>query len=110
VRSLAASWILLYVAGLLEVGWAIGLKYTHGFSKLWPSVGTVAAMVASMFFLAQAVRAIPVGTGYVVWTGIGAVGTAILGVLLLREPVNPLRIASMVLVLLGIVGLRLSGR
>ncbi len=102
------AWVTLYAAGVLEVAWAVGLKYTDGFTRLVPSLLTLAAMAASMFLLAQAVRTIPVGTGYVVWTGIGAVGTAILGVVLFQETVNPMRVGSMVLILLGIVGLKLA--
>ena len=102
------AWIALFVAGLLEVGWAIGLKYTEGFTRLWPSVGTAAAMAASFALLSQALRTIPIGTGYAVWTGIGAVGAAALGIVLFREPVSTLRLASIALVIAGIVGLRLS--
>src|SRR6188768_2228741 len=79
------AWTYLFIAGLLEIGWAIGLKYTDGFSRLWPSVGTVVCMIASFGFLAVALKAIPVGTGYAVWTGIGAAGTALLGIVLLGE-------------------------
>jgi len=101
-------WIYLTIAGLLEVGWAIGLKYTAGWSRLWPSVGTVTGMIASFYFLALAVRTIPVGTGYAIWTGIGAVGTAALGILLFAEPVNPGRLACILLIVAGIVGLKLT--
>lgn len=102
------AWTYLFLAGLLEVAWAIGLKYTHGFTRLWPSVGTAAAMVASFALLAQALRTIPIGTGYAVWTGIGAVGAATLGIVLFKEPASALRLASIGLVVAGIVGLRLS--
>lgn len=102
------SWVYLVIAGLLEIGWAIGLKYTDGFSKLWPSVFTVGAMTASFFFLAQALKTIPVGTGYAVWTGIGAVGTAVLGILLFSESTNLGRIVSILLIVIGIVGLKLA--
>ncbi|MEW5930814.1 MAG: quaternary ammonium compound efflux SMR transporter SugE [Gemmatimonadota bacterium] len=102
------AWTYLFFAGLLEVGWAIGLKYTEGFTRLWPSVGTVAAMIASFALLSQALRTIPIGTGYAVWTGIGAVGAAALGIVLFKEPASTLRLASIGLVIAGIVGLRLS--
>jgi quaternary ammonium compound-resistance protein SugE len=100
-------WILLLVAGILEVVWAIGLKYTEGFTKLWPSVITIAAMVASVAFLGLALRHIPVGTGYAIWTGIGAAGTAILGMILFGEPATAARVACLGLIVAGIVGLKL---
>lgn len=100
-------WILLFIAGLLEVGWAIGLKYTEGFTRLWPTVGTVAAMVASVGLLGLAMRSLPVGTAYAVWTGIGAVGTVILGIALFGEPSNAARLACVALIVAGIVGLKL---
>lgn len=103
------DWFVLVVAGLMEVGWAIGLKYTDGFTKFWPSVATAVALVCSMALLSIALRTIPVGTGYAVWTGIGAVGVAIIGMLLLGEPRNPLRIACILLIVLGIVGLKFFG-
>ena len=102
------AWIHLLIAGVLEVAWAIGLKSTEGFSRLIPSVFTIAAVVASFYFLAQALRVIPVGTGYAVWTGIGAAGTAILGMVLFSEPVTPARLASLGLIVAGILGLKLS--
>ncbi len=101
------AWIWLTLAGLLEVVWAIGLKYTDGFTRLGPSLITGAAMVASMYLLALAVRTIPIGTGYAVWTGIGAVGVAILGIILFNEPKDLLRIGSILLIVAGIVGLKL---
>jgi quaternary ammonium compound-resistance protein SugE len=101
-------WTLLLIAGLLEVCWAIGLKYTEGFTRLVPSVLTVAAMVASVVLLAIAMKSLPVGTSYAVWVGIGAVGTAILGMALFGEPVNAARLVSLGLVVAGIVGLKLS--
>jgi quaternary ammonium compound-resistance protein SugE len=101
-------WIYLFVAGILEIGWAVGLKYTEGFTRLWPSVWTLAAIVASMGLLALAVRTIPVGTGYAVWTGIGAVGTAILGIILFAEPVTAWRIFCLLLIVAGIIGLKFS--
>jgi quaternary ammonium compound-resistance protein SugE len=102
------AWILLVVAGLFEVGWAIGLKYTEGFTRLWPSVGTVAAMAASVGLLGWAMRTLPVGTAYAVWTGIGAVGTVALGIALFAEPATASRLACVALILAGIVGLKLT--
>ena len=102
------SWIILVIAGLLEVVWAVGLKYTHGFSRLTPSVITVMAMIVSMALLAWAMKSLPVGTAYAVWTGIGAVGAAITGIVLLGESANPMRLASLALIVLGIIGLKLS--
>ena len=100
------AWIWLTVAGLLEIVWAIGLKHTDGFTRLWPSALTIAAMVASVYCLAVAVRTIPIGTGYAVWTGIGAVGVAILGMILFGEPKTLLRIGSILLIVAGIAGLK----
>ncbi|ATF94461.1 quaternary ammonium compound efflux SMR transporter SugE [Cedecea neteri] len=102
------AWIVLFIAGLLEVVWAVGLKYTHGFSRLWPSVITIIAMVVSMALLAWAMKTLPTGTAYAVWTGIGAVGAAITGILLLGESANPMRLASLALIVVGIIGLKLS--
>lgn len=101
-------WAILILAGLFEVGWAIGLKYTEGFARLWPSVGTVVAMIASVWLLAIAMKTLPAGTAYSVWVGIGAVGTVILGIMLLNEPVNAGRLLSVALVIAGIVGIKLS--
>jgi quaternary ammonium compound-resistance protein SugE len=101
------NWILLVVAGLFEIGWAIGLKYTDGFTRLWPSVWTVAAMVISLALLGVALKTIPVGTGYAVWTGVGAAGTAILGIVLFAEPATALRLGCIGLIVAGIVGLKL---
>ena len=101
------DWILLAVAGLFEIGWAIGLKYTEGFTRLWPSVWTVASMVVSIALLGLALKTIPIGTGYAVWTGIGAAGTAILGIILFAEPATALRLGSIGLIVAGIVGLKL---
>ena len=100
------AWIWLTLAGLLEVVWAIGLKYTEGFTRLWPSAITVAAMIASIYFLALAVRSLPIGTAYAVWTGIGAVGVAILGMILFQESRDLVRLASIALIVLGIAGLK----
>lgn len=102
------DWILLFIAGLLEIGWAIGLKYTAGFTKLWPSVATILALTLSFIKLGIAVRTIPVGTGYAVWTGIGALGTAVLGIVLFGEPVTALRVLFLSLLLAGIIGLKFS--
>ena len=101
------SWFYLVLAGLLEIVWAIGLKYTEGFTRLVPSLITIVAMVASVWFLALALRTIPVGTGYAVWTGIGAVGTAILGIVLFAEPATAARLLSIGLIVAGILGLKL---
>jgi quaternary ammonium compound-resistance protein SugE len=103
------SWIILFIAALFEVGWAIGLKYTNGFSRLGPSAATLAAMAVSMYLLAIAARELPIGTAYAVWTGIGAVGTAILGMVLFQEPATVARIVSMLMVVAGIVGLKVFG-
>jgi quaternary ammonium compound-resistance protein SugE len=100
------AWLWLVLAGALEVVWAIGLKYTDGFTRLLPSVVTIIAMIASVWFLALAVRTIPIGTGYAVWTGIGAVGVAILGMVLFDEPRTLLRILSILLIVAGIAGLK----
>ncbi|HKC45612.1 MAG TPA: quaternary ammonium compound efflux SMR transporter SugE [Burkholderiales bacterium] len=101
------DWILLLLAGLLEIGWAIGLKYTDGFTRLWPSLWTAASMVASLALLAVALKTIPVGTAYAVWTGVGAAGTAILGVFLFAEPATAARLGCIALVVAGIAGLKL---
>ena len=102
------AWIVLVVAGLFEVCWAIGLKYTDGFSRLWPGVGTVAAMTASVALLGWSMRSLPVGTAYAVWTGIGAVGTVLLGLVLFDEPATVARLGCVGLILAGIVGLKLT--
>lgn len=101
------AWIYLLIAALFEVGWAIGLKYAEGFTKLWPSVFTVLAMIISMALLAVAVRTIPVGTGYAVWTGIGAAGTAILGIILFGESASWPRLVCLTLIVAGVVGLKI---
>jgi len=102
------AWTCLIIAGLLEIGWAVGLKYTEGFSRLWPSVVTMAAMIASFALLAQALKTIPIGTGYAVWTGIGAAGTAIIGMAILGESREVLRIVCIVLIVAGVLGLRFA--
>ncbi len=102
------AWLILFVAGLFEIGWAIGLKYTDGFSRLVPSVLTGMAMLISIVLLGIALKTLPVGTGYAVWTGIGAVGTAILGIFLLGESTDIARLASIGLIVAGIIGLKLS--
>lgn len=102
------NWTLLFLAGLFEVGWAIGLKYTEGFTRLWPSVWTVLAMIASFWLLALAMKQLPVGTAYAVWVGVGAVGTVILGIVLFNEPLNTGRMISIGLIVAGIVGMKLA--
>lgn len=102
------AWIVLVIAGLFEVGWAVGLKYTEGFSRFWPSVGTVTAMVVSVVLLGWAMRSLPVGTAYAVWTGIGAIGTVVLGIVLFQEPATVARLVCVGLILAGIVGLKLT--
>ena len=102
------AWVLLVVAGLLEVGWAIGLKYTEGFTRLWPSAFTLAAMLGSVVLLSVAMKSLLVGTSYAVWVGVGAVGTAILGIVLFGEPANIGRLVSLGLILAGIIGLKLA--
>lgn len=102
------NWIILFIAGLLEVAWAIGLKYTDGFTKLWPTVGTVFALVASFLLLGLALKTLPVGTAYAIWVGIGSVGTALLGILLFGESANVLKLVSLGLICAGIAGLKLA--
>ena len=100
------TWFILFVAGLFEIAWAIGLKYSEGFTRLWPSVFTIAAMITSMGLLSLSVKSLPVGTAYAVWTGIGAVGTAILGIILFNESKDLLRLFFIFLIISGIIGLR----
>ena len=102
------AWVLLIIAGLFEVGWAIGLKYTEGFTRLWPTVGTVVAMAISLGLLSVAMKSLPVGTSYAVWVGVGAIGTALLGIVLLGESANAGRLFSLGLIVAGIVGLKLA--
>ena len=105
--SAASAWLVLFVAGLCEIGWAVGLKYTEGFSRLWPSVATGVAMLTSVVLLGWSLKTLPLGTAYAVWTGIGAVGTAILGMLLFGESREAARLACIALIVAGIVGLKL---
>src|SRR5215212_1038367 len=100
------TWVILFVAGLFEIGWAVGLKYTDGFTRLWPTVATQVALIASMSLLGLALRALPLGTAYAVWTGIGSVGTAVLGIMLFREPATAMRLVCIGLIVIGIVGLK----
>lgn len=102
------AWVILVVAGLFEVAWAIGLKYTEGFTRLWPTVWTVLAMLISLWLLGIAMKSLPVGTSYSVWVGVGAAGTVILGIVLLGEPANAARLVSVALIIAGIVGLKLA--
>ena len=103
------AWVYLFIAGLFEIGWAIGLKYTEGYTKLMPTVLTIGAMIASVITLGWALKEIPIGTGYAVWTGIGTVGTAILGIILFAEPATAIRLACIGLIVTGIVGLKIVG-
>jgi quaternary ammonium compound-resistance protein SugE len=102
------AWVILVVAGLFEIGWAIGLKYTEGFTRPWPVIWTVLAMIISLGLLGIAMKSLPVGTAYSVWVGVGAVGTVILGIVLLGEPANAARLISVALILAGIIGLKLA--
>ena len=102
------AWAFLFMAGILEIGWAVGLKYTVGFTRLWPSVATLAAMVLSLGLLGMAVRTLPIGTAYAVWTGIGTVGTVLVGMWLLNEPMPPQRLFYVLLIVVGILGLKLA--
>ena len=102
------AWVILVLAGLFEVGWAVGLKYTEGFSRLWPTLWTALAMVISLWLLGVAMRSLPLGTAYAIWVGVGAVGTVILGIVLLGEPANAARLISVALIVAGIIGLKLA--
>jgi quaternary ammonium compound-resistance protein SugE len=102
------AWVILFVAGLFETGWAIGLKYTDGFTRLWPTVWTIVAMIISLWLLGIAVKTLPVGTAYSVWVGVGAVGTVVLGIALLEEPATAARLISVGLIIAGIIGLKLA--
>jgi quaternary ammonium compound-resistance protein SugE len=102
------AWVILFVAGLFEIGWAVGLKYAEGFTRFWPSVFTVVSLVASMGLLGLSLRSLPLGTAYAVWTGIGTIGTVVLGILLFREPATALRLGCIALIVAGILGLKLA--
>ncbi len=102
------AWFILFLGGLFEVAWAVGLKYSAGFTRLWPSVWTAVAMLLSIWLLAVAMKSLPVGTAYAVWVGVGAVGTALLGIVLFHEPAHAARLASIAIIILGIVGLKLT--
>lgn len=102
------AWIYLLLAGLFEIGFAIGLKYTEGFTRLWPSVGTVVSAAISLWLLTQALRAIPVGTAYAIWTGIGAVGVAVMGIALFSESASPARLLCIALIVVGVIGLKFA--
>jgi quaternary ammonium compound-resistance protein SugE len=106
--SIHMAWIILVLAGVFEIGWAIGLKYTEGFTRLWPTVWTAVSLLSSMALLGIAMKTLPVGTAYSVWVGVGAVGTVILGIALLGEPANAARVVSVALIVIGIVGLKLA--
>ncbi|HEU0203696.1 MAG TPA: quaternary ammonium compound efflux SMR transporter SugE [Burkholderiaceae bacterium] len=108
VAQAHTAWVILVVAGLCEVAWAVGLKYTDGFTRLWPTVGTLVAMVTSVWLLAVAMKHLPVGTAYSVWVGIGAVGTVVLGIALFGEPADAARLISVALIVSGIAGLKLA--
>lgn len=101
------AWLVLLLAGLFEIGWAVGLKYTEGFTRLWPTLWTVGAMALSLILLGLALRSLPLGTAYAVWTGVGTVGTALLGIVLFQEPADALRLLCIALIVAGIVGLKL---
>ena len=102
------AWVLLVLAGTFEVGWAIGLKYTHGFTRLWPSLWTILAMAISLGLLGIAMKSLPIGTAYSIWVGVGAVGTVLMGIVLFGESANAARMASVALIVLGIIGLKLA--
>ena len=101
------AWVVLFIAGLLEIGWAIGLKYTDGFTRLWPSIGTVGAMSISFLLLSHALKTIPVGTGYAVWTAIGAVGTVVVGMVFLSEPREVGKLVCILMIVIGVIGLKI---
>lgn len=102
------AWVVLFIAGLFEVGWAVAFKYTHGFTRLWPTVVAAVSVVISLGLLGVALRTLPLGTAYTVWTGIGAIGTVVLGIVLFGERASPMRLACVALILAGIIGLRLT--
>ncbi|HDQ41304.1 MAG TPA: quaternary ammonium compound efflux SMR transporter SugE [Desulfonatronum sp.] len=102
------AWVILFIAGMFEVGWAIGLKYTDGFTRLWPMLGTALSMIVSLLLLGVAMKSLSVGTAYAIWVGVGAVGTVVLGIILFGEPANAARLISVTLIIAGIVGLKLA--
>ena len=102
------AWVILVIAGLFETGWAIGLKYTEGFTRLWPTIWTILAMIVSLWLLGIAMKSLPVGTAYSIWVGVGAVGTVILGIVLLGEPANAGRLISITFIIAGIIGLKIA--
>lgn len=102
------NWVVLVIAGLFEIGWAVGLKYTEGFTRLWPSVATGAAMLISLGLLGIAMKSLPLGTAYAVWVGVGMVGTAIVGMIVFKEPATVLRVVSLALIVAGVVGLKVA--
>jgi quaternary ammonium compound-resistance protein SugE len=103
------AWLILFIAGLIEAGWAVGLKFSDGFTRFWPSVLTIAGIVISMFMLSVAARDLPIGTAYAVWVGIGATGAVVLGMLFLDEPLSPARVFFLALIIAGIIGLKMTG-
>jgi len=105
--EMSMAWLVLFVAGLFEIGWAVGLKYTEGFTRLWPTVWTAASMLISLWLLGLALRSLPLGTAYAVWTGIGTTGTALLGIVLFSEPAEAMRLVCIGLIVAGIIGLKL---
>src|SRR5690606_28617184 len=107
VMEMSMAWLVLFVAGLFEIGWAVGLKYTEGFTRLWPTVWTAASMLISLWLLGLALRSLPLGTAYAVWTGIGTTGTALLGIVLFSEPAEAMRLVCIGLIVAGIIGLKL---
>lgn len=102
------AWVILFIAGLLEIVWAVGLKYTDGFTRLWPTVGTLVAAWLSFMLLGMAMKTLPVGTAYAIWVGIGIIGAGVLGIVLFNEPVSLLRVLSVLLIVIGIIGLKIS--
>ena len=106
--EVVVAWMLLFLAGLAEIGWAVGLKYTEGFTRLWPSVGTIAAMIVSLALLGLSLKSLPLGTAYAVWTGVGTIGTALLGIALFGESANATRLGCIALIAVGIVGLKFA--
>jgi len=102
------SWLILFLAGIFEIVWAIGLRYTHGFTKITPTIFTIIAMIISFYLLSLALKSLPLGTAYAIWVGIGTIGTVIAGVILFSEPTSVIRIVSIILILVGIIGLKLS--